>query len=142
MPANTIKVLIADDHPFLRAGICNLLSKSPHIVIVGEASNGIEAIELMEKLHPDVLLLDVQMPVMDGIQVLEELNQKGNKTPILMLSAFDNQDFVNETISRGAWGYYLKEDAPNVIIEAIHQAAIGMGKGVSPVTTRKGIVKY
>ncbi len=120
-----VRVLIADDHPFMRAGVRSLLERSGFIQVVGEACNGKEALELVEDLTPDVLLLDIQMPVMDGIEVMDQLHQQGAKLKVLILSAFDDPYHRDELLSLGAWGYYLKEEAPNCIIAAIRQAIEG-----------------
>jgi DNA-binding NarL/FixJ family response regulator len=132
MKQRRVKVIIADDHPLIRLGIHNLFKNMPDIQVVGEAANGQEAIEMVEKHHPDVLLLDLQMPVMDGIQALDCLQKNGSKVRVLIISAFNDPQFASEVLSRGAWGYYLKEEAPNMIVEAVRQAARGDGQGTRP----------
>lgn len=132
MQNNSIKVLIADDHPLIRLGYRKLLDGKSDIQIVGEASNGREAIELVEKCNPDVLILDLQMPVMDGIQALEHLKNLGSKVRVLIVSAFLDNQYTSEVLSRGAWGYYLKDEAPNIIVDAVRQAARGDGQGTRP----------
>ena len=112
-------VVIADDHLVLRAGICCMIEAIPSIKIIGEASNGVEAIQLVEELHPDILLLDVEMPVMDGIEALEILNGKDCPTKVIILSGHNDQGFMLETKSRGAAGYFIKGNDPSLLLKAI-----------------------
>lgn len=127
-----VRVIIADDHPLIRLGVRKLLEASPEICVVAEASDGKEAVEFVHEYHPDVLILDLQMPIMDGIQAMECLRQSGSKVRILILSAFSDEQYYTEVLALGAWGYYLKEDAPTMIVEAVRQAARGDGKGTRP----------
>lgn len=127
-----IKVAIADDHPLIREGIKRLIEKTADILFVGEACNGQEAIELVRTGIPDLLILDLQMPVMDGIQVLEHLQKKSSKVIVLILSGQDDLETVRATLSMGARGYYLKEDAPNYLIQGIRGAINGERKSLSP----------
>ncbi len=132
MQHSKVKVIIADDHPLIRLGIRKLFDGAQDVEIMGEASNGQEAIELVEKHHPDVLIIDLQMPVMDGIQTMDYLQQHGSNVRILIVSAFNDTQYTSEVLSRGAWGYYLKEEAPTMIVEAVRQAARGDGQGSRP----------
>lgn len=132
MHQGKVRVIIADDHPLIRMGIRKLFEGMHDIHLIGEASNGKEAIELVEKHDPDVLILDLQMPIMDGIQVLEHLQHCGSKVRILIVSAFNDNQYTSEVLTRGAWGYYLKDEAPSQIVEAVRQAARGNGKGTRP----------
>jgi CheY-like chemotaxis protein len=127
-----IKVIVADDHPLIRLGICKILDGLPDIQIVGEATNGRETIEHVNRDDPDILLLDLQMPVMDGFQVLEELQRRGSKVRVLVISANDDSALIAEVFSLGAWGYYIKDDAPAMIATAIRQAVCGEGRGTRP----------
>ncbi len=127
-----IKVLIADDHPTLRIGIRHILEQSADITVVAEAANGQEAIQLVDQYAPDVLLLDLQMPVMDGFDVLDALYPKKNGLKTLILSANNDRHLISETLAKGAWAYYLKEEAPAKIVEAVLQAFRGKGKGQRP----------
>ncbi len=136
-----VKVVIADDHPLIRVGLIKLFEGLSDIQIVGEASNGQEALEQVEKHHPDILILDLQMPVMDGEQVLEQLQKNGSKVRILIVSAFHDNFYTTEILKHGAWGYYLKEEAPAMIVEAVRQAAKGDGQGTRPRPSSKLIQK-
>jgi two-component system, NarL family, response regulator DegU len=130
-----IKVVIADDHPLIRLGIRKMFEGERDIRVVGEASNGQEAIAVVEQHNPDVLLLDLHMPIMDGVQVLEHLNKHGLQVRVLILSAFYDPLYTSEIFNRGAWAYFLKEEAPLCIVDAVRQAARGDGKGTRPKPT-------
>ena len=119
------KVLLVDDHPVVRAGIRNLLEKSPDIEVVGEAKDGNEAIEMVKQLNPDVLLLDMEMPGMTGNEVAQKLQASGARVKILALSAHDDKQYIQELLSNGAAGYLVKEEVPEAIIEAVRGVARG-----------------
>lgn len=124
-PDGKISVVIADDHQLIREGIKRLVEHASDMEVVGEASDGQQAIELIQKKGPDIILLDLQMPVMDGMQVIDYLSEVRSTVIILVLSAQSDPAIVHETLSKGAWGYYLKEDAPIHLIHAIRQAITG-----------------
>jgi DNA-binding NarL/FixJ family response regulator len=126
-----IRVLLADDHPVTRDGIRNLLEKAPGLVVVGEADNGIEALRLVEELAPDVLLLDMEMPGLKGIDVARQLQADGSTVRILALSAYDDKQYILELLASGASGYLVKEEAPEAIIEAVRGVAQGQQGWVS-----------
>jgi DNA-binding NarL/FixJ family response regulator len=141
MQKGKIRVVIADDHPLIRLGLKKLFEGAADTIIVGEAANGREAIELVVNQHPDVLILDLQMPVMNGIQVLDYLQQCGSKVRVLVVSAFHDNQYTSEILTRGAWGYYLKEEAPTIIVDAVRQAARGDGQGTRPRPSPKLVSK-
>lgn len=120
-----IRVVIADDHAIMRVGIRNILSRSKDITVVGEASNGAEAITLVDELSPDVLVLDMEMPVMDGVEVARQLRQNNSPVRILVLSAYDDRQYILEMLNLGAAGYLIKDEAPEVIVEAVQSIAHG-----------------
>ena len=120
-----IRVILADDHVVVRIGIRNLLSRSPDIVVVGEASNGLEAIQLVDELAPDVLLLDMEMPIMDGVEVARQLRKKKSPVRILALSAYNDKQYILSMFDQGASGYLTKDEAPENIIEAVRGVAAG-----------------
>lgn len=119
------KVLLVDDHPIVRTGIRNLLERSTEINVVGEASDGFEALKLVEELSPDVVLLDMEMPGMNGSEVAIRLKQAGSSVKILALSAHEDKQYIQELLSNGASGYLVKEEAPEAIIEAVRGVARG-----------------
>lgn len=119
------KVLLVDDHPIVRTGIRNLLERSNEINIVGEASDGIEALKLVDELSPDVVLLDMEMPGMNGSEVAIRLKQAGSSVKILALSAHEDKQYIQELLANGASGYLVKDEAPETIIEAVRGVARG-----------------
>jgi DNA-binding NarL/FixJ family response regulator len=122
---NEIRVLVVDDHPVVRSGILSLLSPVPDIQVIGEASNGKEAIRLVRDLQPDVMLLDMQLPDMFGSEVAKKLRAEGQRICILALSAYDDKEFVLELLASGADGYLIKDEAESLIVEAIRGVAQG-----------------
>lgn len=120
-----IKVLLADDHPVTRTGIRKLLEQATGIAVVGEANDGAETLQLVEALAPDVLLLDMEMPSVNGIEVTQQLRSAESPVRILALSAYDDRQYIMELLSGGAAGYLMKEEAPEFIIEAVRGVARG-----------------
>jgi DNA-binding NarL/FixJ family response regulator len=118
-------VILADDHPVVRAGIRNLLEEAPDIVVIGEASDGKEALRMVEELKPDVLLLDMEMPGISGAEVAHELMASGSTVHILALSAHDDKEYIQELLANGASGYLVKEEVPNAIVEAVRGVSRG-----------------
>ncbi len=116
---NQIRVVIADDHKILRANIRKLLSRTEDIIVVGEAENGGEAVDLVNKLHPDLLLLDMEMPVLTGPEVAARLRSMDTSTRILALSAYNDREYVMAMLEQGASGYITKDEAPSKIVDAI-----------------------
>jgi DNA-binding NarL/FixJ family response regulator len=115
----TIKVLVADDHHVVRRGLVFFLKTQKEIEIVGEAANGEEALTLVGKLQPDVVLMDLVMPVMDGIEATRKIKEMFPHTKILILTSFSDQDHVIPAIRAGASGYQLKDIEPDQLVEAI-----------------------
>jgi len=120
---NKIRILLADDHAVLRSGLKLLLHNQPDMVVIGEARDGQETIELCKTLKPDVLLLDLNMPGKTGLQVLEEL--KDTKTRILILTMYDDVAYLRQAVEWGAAGYILKSAADTELISAIRTVAQG-----------------
>lgn len=121
----TTRVVLADDHPVVRSGIRNLLEKAPGIEVVGEASGGEEALKLANSLAPDVLLLDMEMPDLKGVEVAQKLRAMGSPVRILALSAYDDKQYILELLATGAAGYLVKEEVPETIVEAVRGVARG-----------------
>jgi len=120
-----IRVLLADDHPVVRSGIRAELDGAEGIEVVGEASSGDEALRLVEELRPDVLVLDVVMPGMDGVEATCLLRERHPDLRILALSAYEDNEYVFGLLSAGAVGYVLKEEALDTVVEAIRAASRG-----------------
>ena len=120
-----IKVLLADDHLLLRQGIKRILSYEEDIEIVGEAGDGQEALARTLGLHPDVLLLDLNMPVLNGIEVARQLRAAKSPTKIIVLTIHEGSDYVLEVLNAGAAGYLLKDVEPGMFLQAIRMVARG-----------------
>jgi DNA-binding NarL/FixJ family response regulator len=120
-----IRVILADDHPFLRTGLRKILDKTSDIVVVGEASDGAQALNLVESLTPDVLVLDVEMPHLNGIQVARELNSRESDVRILVLSAHDDRAHILGMLDAGVAGYLTKDEASEVLVKAVRGVAEG-----------------
>lgn len=131
------RVVLVDDHDIVRKGIRNLLRKASDIVVIGEASNGSEAIKLVNQLHPDVLLLDIEMPGMNGVDVVRRIEAAGIPVKILVLSAYDDQEYILEMLTSGAAGYLLKEETPEYILDAVRGVASGQKGWVSNQVAKK-----
>jgi DNA-binding NarL/FixJ family response regulator len=132
MPDAITRVVLAEDNKAVRKGIKHFLNKAADIEVVGEAENGVEALQLVDELHPDLLLLDVQMPKLNGIEVTSRLKKRKTKTRILVLSAYDDQAYIQAILANGASGYLIKDEAPERILEAVRGVALGEVGWVSP----------
>lgn len=120
-----IRVVIAEDHLMIRAGIRALLEKSGDINIIGEASNGQEAVDMTSELKPDVLIMDIMMPRMNGIQAAEYIRNSGSSTNILLLSMYSDASLVHQALKSGARGYVLKSSVSDELLLATQAVAGG-----------------
>ncbi|HEY5731523.1 MAG TPA: response regulator transcription factor [Anaerolineales bacterium] len=123
--SEVIRVYIAEDHQIVRRGIRQLLSTEKGIEVVGEASNGKEAVAGVEELKPDIVLMDLVMPVMDGIEAIRQIKAGNTSTQILVLTSFATDDKVFPAIKAGALGYLIKDTSPEELISAIRQVHKG-----------------
>ncbi|MCL4561548.1 MAG: response regulator transcription factor [Chloroflexi bacterium] len=119
----TISILLADDHKIVRIGIRKLISRYNDLNVIGEANNGEETLQMVQELKPDVLLLDVEMPGMDGIEVARRLASAKSPVRILILSAYAEKEFILSALAQGVSGYLTKDEVPIKIIEAVRDAA-------------------
>jgi two-component system NarL family response regulator len=126
-----IRVLIVDDHPVVRTGIRNMLDPAMGISVIGEASTGAEAMEMIKSLQPDVVLLDMKLPDMSGIDVIKYIYEAKSTSRVLGLSSYDDREFISQLLNYGASGYLLKEEVPEYIIEAVRGVAHGQAGWVS-----------
>jgi DNA-binding NarL/FixJ family response regulator len=133
-----IRVLIADDDHLMRAGLAELLSGEDEIEVAGQASTGLEAIERTRRLDPDVVLMDVRMPDLDGIEATRELTRTAPRARVLILTTFEQDDYVFGGLRAGASGFLLKRTPPEELIAAVHTVAAGDSL-LSPSVTRRVI---
>lgn len=131
-----IKVLVVDDHAIVREGLKQILEEAPDLEVAGEASTGEEALEKMHVGHWDVVVLDILLPGINGLVVLEQIKRHSPKLPVLMLSMYGEDQYAVRTLKAGAAGYLTKESAPQELVTAIRKVARG-GKYVSPSLMEK-----
>ena len=124
-PSQPVRVLLVDDHAVVRQGLRLFLSLDSQIEVVGEAANGEEALAAAERLHPDVVIMDLMMPVMDGIQATRLLRRQHPDTEVIALTSTLEEHKVNGAIDAGAMGYMLKDASSDTLADAIHAAARG-----------------
>jgi two-component system, NarL family, response regulator NreC len=120
----SVTILLADDHPFVRRGIRNLLDSETDLSVVGEAEDGVQVVQLAEKFRPDILVVDLMMPNLNGLEVLKQVRHRSPKTRMVVLSMQSAEPYVVEAFRSGAVGYVLKDSAPDELIYAIRQALI------------------
>jgi DNA-binding NarL/FixJ family response regulator len=137
----TIRVLVADDQSMVRAGFRMLLAGEKDIEVVAEASNGLEAVEKADRFHPGVILMDIRMPDLDGLQATRRILAQDNGARILILTTFDLDEYVYEALRAGASGFVLKDDSPEQLIAAIRTVADGEAL-LSPTVTKRVIQKF
>ncbi|CAN5407833.1 response regulator transcription factor [soil metagenome] len=121
----TIRIVIADDHEIVRQGVKNLLTSEPDMEICGEATMGRDAVDLVAKLKPDVAILDISMPGLNGIEVTRQILKSQPKIKVLMFTMHDAEQLVHEVFSAGAKGYLLKSDAGRHLVSAVRTVASG-----------------
>lgn len=114
-----IRIVIADDHAVLRSGLKALLNCSPQFEVIGEAGDGLEALKMVEELKPDVLILDLSMPDMNGVDCLKEIRSRSLTCRVLVLTMYDDEEYIKEVMRAGADGYVLKKSADTELIEGI-----------------------
>ena len=131
----SIRILVADDQPLVRAGIRRVIEADSSLTVVGEAGDGHEAVALTRALQPDVVLMDIRMPILDGIEATTRLIEGGSKARIVILTTFGLDEYVLGALRAGASGFLLKEARPEEILEAIHTVASGDAL-IAPAVTR------
>ncbi len=137
---NAIKIVLADDHVLVRNGIKAMLESDHDIQVVGEANNGTEALEVARKLHPDILILDIRMPEMNGLEAASRLSGFSPSTKAVILSMHDSEEYVLQALDAGAYGYLLKDTDKNEFVKALKQVHGGskyFSGGVSNVLANR-----
>jgi DNA-binding NarL/FixJ family response regulator len=137
----TTSILLVDDQPMLRMGYRMILDAQPDLTVVGEADNGLEAIELTTRLAPDVVLMDVRMPNLDGVQATERIVASGSDSRIIILTTFDLDEYAYGALRAGASGFLLKDAPPSDMLSAIRAVATGDAV-VAPSVTRRLLSQF
>ena len=134
-------ILLADDHHVVRKGMRAVLEAEPDFSLVGEASDGLKTVQLVEHLRPDVLVLDLMMPGLNGIEVTRQVGKRSPQTRVLILSMHANEDYVLEALRNGATGYVLKDTGMAELVKAVREVAAGR-RYLSPVLAERAIDAY
>lgn len=137
----TIRVLIADDQAMIRGSFAVLLNAQPDIEVVGEADNGAEAVRQVAEHAPDVVLMDIRMPELDGLEATRRITESGSLTKILMLTTFDLDEYVYEALRAGASGFLLKDSSAHELAAAVRTIATG-GALLAPTVTKRLIEEF
>src|SRR5690348_14580425 len=136
MPPETIRILLADDHPVVRDGLAAMLATQPDFEVVGEAGNGAEAVAEAARLRPDVVLMDLEMPDLDGIEAIQRLRAADPSVQVVVLTAFDTDERIVGSLQAGAQGYLLKGAPRAEIFTAIRTVSAG-GALIPPIVASK-----
>ena len=137
----TIRVLVADDQSMVRAGFRMLLSREADVEVVAEAENGVEAVDKAARFHPNVILMDIRMPELDGLEATRRILAADPNARILVLTTFDLDEYIYETLQAGASGFVLKDDPPEQLLAAIRTVSAGQAL-LSPAVTKRVIREF
>jgi DNA-binding NarL/FixJ family response regulator len=137
----TVRLVIADDQALVRAGFAKLLESEPSVQVVGQAADGRAAIEAVRLHQPDVVLMDIRMPDLDGLEATRRLSESGAAARVLVLTTFDLDEYVYDALRAGASGFLLKDPPPDELIAAIHVVARGDAL-IAPSVTRRLIAEF
>jgi DNA-binding NarL/FixJ family response regulator len=136
-----VRVLVADDQPLVREGLRKIFEADPELEVVADVANGEEAVAAAGRLHPDVVVMDIRMPVLDGIEATRRLTQRPDAPRVLVLTTFDLDEYVFGALSAGASGFLLKDARPEHLIEAVHTIARGDAL-LDPGVTRAVVERF
>jgi DNA-binding NarL/FixJ family response regulator len=118
-------VLVVDDHALLRTGVANIINQEPDLYVVAEAGNGVEAIEAYERYHPDVTLLDLRMPVMEGVEAVRRIRERDPRARVIVLTTYDTDDEIARALKAGAKAYVLKDISADDLVTCIRDVLVG-----------------
>ena len=118
-------MLVVDDHALLRTGVANIINQESDLHVVAEASNGLEAVEAFERHHPDVTLLDLRMPVMEGVEAVRQIRERDPHAKVIVLTTYDTDDDISRALKAGAKAYVLKDISADGLIACIHDVLAG-----------------
>jgi two-component system, NarL family, response regulator NreC len=138
---NKTRIVLADDHPVVRHGVRSLLQSDGDLAVIGEASDGIETVQMVEKLQPDVLVVDLMIPGLNGLEITRQVKQRSPGTRIIILSMHANEPYVLEALKNGASGYVLKDSSGTDLIQAIRAVAAGQ-RYLSPPLSERAVEAY
>ena len=138
---NKIRVLLADDQDIIRTGLTIILNHQPDLEVIGQAADGIEAVDMARQLHPDVILMDIKMPRLNGIQATRQIMAELPRTQIIILTTYDTDDWVFDGIRAGAVGYLLKDASSENLAEAVRGALRGESQ-MDPTVARKVLREF
>jgi DNA-binding NarL/FixJ family response regulator len=136
-----VTIVLADDHHVMRQGLRMVLEAQEHFEVVAEAGNGLDAIALVERFNPCVLIVDVMMPGLNGLEVTRQVRQRASRTRVIVLSMYSNEAYVLEALRHGAAGYVLKEAQADELVHAVHEVAAGR-RYLSPPLSERAIEAY
>jgi DNA-binding NarL/FixJ family response regulator len=123
--AEKARVLIVDDHALLRTGVANIINQEPDLHVVAEASNGLEALEAFELSHPDVILLDLRMPVMEGVEAVRRIRERDPRARVIVLTTYDTDEEISRALKAGAKAYVLKDIAADELVRCVRAVLAG-----------------
>lgn len=136
MTDGIIRILLVDDHPVVRAGLSGLLASQPDFEVVGEASHGLEALALLNTLKPDVVLMDLRMPLLDGVSAIRQIRASGARPQVLVLTTYDTDSEIVRAVEAGATGYLLKDVPREELFRAVRLCARGEAVLSPPIAAR------
>jgi two-component system NarL family response regulator len=125
LPTETSSVLIVDDHALFRTGVANIINQEPDLRVVAEAANGAEAVEAYERVHPDVMLLDLRMPVMEGVEAVRRIRERDPRARVIVLTTYDTDEEIARALKAGAKAYVLKDIAADDLVGCIRDVLAG-----------------
>jgi DNA-binding NarL/FixJ family response regulator len=137
----SVTIVLADDHHVMRQGLRLVLEAQEHFQVVAEAGNGLDTITLVERFHPCVLIVDVMMPGLNGLEVTRQVRQRASRTRVIVLSMYSNEAYVLEALRHGAAGYVLKDAQADELVHAVHEVVAGR-RYLSPPLSERAIEAY